>query len=340
MGSETVGQLSLLKAEFASAKSRWEYLCDRIMNGYKDAYNEHANALKQFRQIREYHEKQDAAAMMFIYSVVSVAFAGGLAGGLLAPWVKQAASKTFAEANQFTLAAMKANIPGAIRAGVQDTAKALAKEATGAALKHIEGASKISPTAYEPVTPETFDLYLEKKEQLDGCFARFDELIDQLQGRAGAENWPIETAWALFNGFRAYCPLLRDKPDPDHLPDRTLIAKTAELCMWVQWTEQRDWPWWNEQYAIIDRGLPSESLGDRLMSGREITQVVLISAGGPLCDRINAYPWSPECTWLFRDCPDICQNCGKGPHFREYQRKCLFGPSQVAQYKARYYAAL
>ena len=160
------------------------------MLGYKDAYNEHKNALKEFEQIRKLHDQQDAAVMMFIYSVVAVGFAGGLVGGLLAPWVRNAGTSLFQTA---------------IRSSVQEMAKSATKEATGGIIKRLQDVSKAAPTGnpYEPVTPDKFDVYLEKKKELDECFARFDKMVDDLQQQAAAEDWPIDVGWLLFNGSRA-----------------------------------------------------------------------------------------------------------------------------------------
>jgi hypothetical protein len=212
------------------------------MNGYKDAYNAQKNALAAYKRIRDYHEQQKADALMFVFYLVSVGFAGGFVGGLVAPWVRKAGEVAFKVG---------------VRSGVQEIAKMAAKEVAGAAVKKLEEATKSAPVVgspYEPVTQETFDLYLDKKEQFDECFARYDKLIDQLQKQANDEQWPIETGWAIFRGFVTGCPVLRDKPDPDAVPDRAAVAKAAGVCMWVQWAEVRDWPWWNKQYDRLDAG--------------------------------------------------------------------------------------
>jgi hypothetical protein len=244
--SQAFGQLSLLKGEFASAKSRWDALLDRIVNGYKDAYKDQKAALDEFRKIRELHAQQDAAVMMFILNVVGVGFAGGFTGGLMANWVRNAGVERFKTG---------------VRAAVQEMAKTATKEAAGGVIQQLRTVGAAAPirSPYVPVAPDAFDVYLEKREELDICFARYDKLIDDLQKQANAEDWGIETGWAIFNGFRAGCPLLRDKPDPDNLPDRADVQKAAELCMWVDWADERDWPWWNKQYRLLDAGMPSDA---------------------------------------------------------------------------------
>src|SRR4051812_36379938 len=86
--------LHFLQSELSGAKSQWEYLHDRLTNGYKDAYNKHAAVLKEVEANRRKALEKDARLRQlgfFIFSVASVGFAGGIVGGLFAPWVKNAA---------------------------------------------------------------------------------------------------------------------------------------------------------------------------------------------------------------------------------------------------------
>src|SRR5207248_2147084 len=124
----------------------------------------HKGALKELEAIINADTQSDTSSFMFIFSLLSVAFAGGMAGGWIAPWVKQAPEKSFKYV---------------IRSGLQEIGKTLSKEVTGSAVKTLEAASAQGapePLGYEPVSPDAFDVYLEKKEALDGCFARLNKL--------------------------------------------------------------------------------------------------------------------------------------------------------------------
>src|SRR5215217_8181717 len=95
--SPASGPLHMLQTELNGAKSQWEYLEDRIINGYKDAYKLHSAALKQAEDAHLEALRKDAqikAIGMFVFSVVSVGFAGGLVGGIIAPWAASAAAGT------------------------------------------------------------------------------------------------------------------------------------------------------------------------------------------------------------------------------------------------------
>jgi hypothetical protein len=89
--------LHALQSELGGAKTQWEYLEDRLTNGYKDAYKSHVAVLTAMKNARILQEQRDAKSLaiaMFVFSVVSVGFAGGLVGGVIAPWVKRAEQGT------------------------------------------------------------------------------------------------------------------------------------------------------------------------------------------------------------------------------------------------------
>ena len=108
---------------------------------------------------------------------------------------------------------------------------------------------------YVPVSRAAFDVYLEKKEELDGCFARVNAQIQDLIDLSNKEQWSADAGQAILDSFRRNCRLLTDKPNPlkkGDIPDRSLVMKAAELAMWVAWANARDWPWWDKQYKLID----------------------------------------------------------------------------------------
>ena len=77
----------------SGAYKQWEFLQDVITNGYKDAYKLHLGALTDMHKakvIAEQNEAKWCGVAMFVFSVVSVGFAGGLVGGVIAPWVREA----------------------------------------------------------------------------------------------------------------------------------------------------------------------------------------------------------------------------------------------------------
>jgi hypothetical protein len=242
--SPASGPLHALQAELSGAKSQWEYLHGRLTNGYKDAYKWHAGALKQVELNRKKALEQDARMRqlgLFIFSVTTVGFAGGVVGGLLAPWVKNAAEE---------------GANAVFREAVKEITKQSAQQAVMRAVPQKPEATVVHP--FEPVSDQAFDTYMENKEELDGCFARVNSWLQAYIDLCNKTNAPAEDGLQVLNSFRRNCPLLRDKPDPDKLPARDTVAKGCEIAMWVAWASLRDWNWWNKVYDAIDKHGPSQ----------------------------------------------------------------------------------
>ena len=75
--------------ELNTAQQRWETLADILGAGYNLAYNRHKGALDQVRDAM----LAQAQLQYFVLSLLVVSFAGGLPGGLIAPWVVGAGAR-------------------------------------------------------------------------------------------------------------------------------------------------------------------------------------------------------------------------------------------------------
>jgi len=238
--SKAYQPLANLQSEINGAKSQWESLLDRLINGYKDAYKAHKDALKELERLIKKDTESDVGALMFIFSVVSVGFAGGFVGGLVAPWVEKAGEEAFKRA---------------VREGVKDIAKHGAwgmVEGATKKLEHVAADSARGGSPYEPLVPDTLDQYLDKKEEFDRCFGRLNEFIEDLKNQSDKEQWPAQTGQAIQRHFWAEMPVLRDAPHDKDLPPREKVGKAAELLMWVLWAKDRDWDWWMPRYQLLD----------------------------------------------------------------------------------------
>jgi hypothetical protein len=272
------GPLHMLQSELNGAKSQWESLQDRILNGYKDAYKLHVGALQKMQQARLLEEQQEARTRgyyMFVLSVVSVGFAGGLAGGLIGNWLNSAVAKEIASHQAVVEALEEIGVkwtPQAIispltRETIKGIGSQAAKDLVGVLVPKSPSRSEIPASAYAPVSPQPFDVYLDKKAELDDCFASINEHLQEAINLANKQNWPAGVGWSLLDAFRKGCPLLRDAPRQDQLPRRDQIAKPAELGMWIAWTNARDWAYWSNTYRWIDdyaQGLTSWDEDDPL----------------------------------------------------------------------------
>lgn len=50
-------------------------------------------------------------------------------------------------------------------------------------------------------------------------------------------------------------PLLKDSPSASNMPDPPLVAREAELGMWIAWAAARDLTYWNKAVATMAKGV-------------------------------------------------------------------------------------
>lgn len=242
--------LGTLRAELSGAKSAWNAATLRVVRGYKKGYDEHVNALKKMKLLST---KQDQAFSSFIMSVLFIGFAGGVVGGLIAPWIKRSGDRVATNSLRgiFGWQNSSARIGLALKSGVQDAAKRVGQEAANWVT--MPDPPKQVFSEYEPVVPDPLEVFLEKQEQVEIFFAIHDDYMDQLDDLAIQKQWPIEVGWEIADRFRRKCVILTDKPDVNKLPDVEGISKLAEKLMWIAWADARDWPYWDRQYEYLPR---------------------------------------------------------------------------------------
>jgi len=219
--------------EINGVKSQWEALIDRISQGYGDAYKKHVEALDAVRKKRKDIENANREALIFLFSVVSMGFAGGAVGSLFANWTKGAADNV---------------AKYAFREGLRGVASETAKKSMGAAVTTILSGPS-SGDGLDPVVATPWEDYLEKKTRLDTCFARVNEHLTTLITTANKESWSEAVGQEILDSWRKYCPLLVDAPKADAPPKREDMARGAEVLMWVAWCNAQDL---DEQYDAIN----------------------------------------------------------------------------------------
>jgi hypothetical protein len=169
--------------------------------------------------------------------VVATGYAGGFVGGLIAPWVRKAGERA---------------VEIAFREAVKGAAGRTTQQLVALGIPQEPEKPTVDPSEYNPVVPQSFDVYLGKKEELDGCFAVANQMVQDMINAANARNTPADIGWEILNSFRKNCPLLVGVPRYDQLPVPSDVAKAAELAMWVIWTNMRDWAYWENTYRWID----------------------------------------------------------------------------------------
>ena len=74
-------------------------------------------------------------------------------------------------------------------------------------------------------------------------------------------------------------PLLKDSPTAGNMPDEALVAREAELGMWIVWAAARDLTYWNRAVAIMANGINLASTNNQYLDDARQFQ--------PLLDRLK-----------------------------------------------------
>lgn len=234
------GPLGDLDQALTDAREAWETLADVLGKQYNDAYKLHSDALGKMREAR----KAEIETQYFILGLVCVAVSGGIAGGLMAPFIKEA-GKGIADATVRKLAIMAANAASTMaRQGVQGGTQAI--------LRGIQ--PDVGSGPYTPSVDDPFGFYLGMKTQLGICFMKIKE---DLRALASSKTWDHRLDSWLLDAFQKSCVLISDMPESSYVAHINLTHKVQaamELAMWVAWANVRDMDYWNKAYGVIESG--------------------------------------------------------------------------------------
>ena len=234
--SPSSGPLHNLQSELLAAKAAWEQLGARIAKGYTIAYRRHEDTLTEMKKAKEAAMSNDG--LLFVLHIVSVGFAGGLVGVLVAPWVQKAGE----------MVAQKV-FRASVVAGVAQQA---AKDIADAGAKKMLSVTAGAGDPYAPVSPKELLVDQDIRDRIASAFGPILEALDAMIAKANAIQASVEAGQAILNNFRNNCRLMSEKPAQADIPTEENAARAAELAMWVAWTNERDWPWWNEIYKQLD----------------------------------------------------------------------------------------
>jgi hypothetical protein len=225
-----------LIAELLSAKSAWEQLGVRVAKGYTTAYGFHVRTLTEMKKS---DTEASSDALMFVFSAVCVGLAGGVVGGVMGPWIKKTAESTA----HFIY-------KEAVRSILQQGAKDLAK-AGDERLKKLR-IDEGSNDPYETKSPKEIAVDQDIRDRIASAFGPVLEALDAMIDEANKVQADAATGQEVLNSFRLTCPLMTDKPAQDDIPPESVVARAAELAMWVAWANERDWEWWTPIYQRLD----------------------------------------------------------------------------------------
>lgn len=232
--SKASGPLHHLQSELLSAKAAWEQLGVRIAKGYTTAYGKHQKTLTRMKKAKE---EASSDALSFVFSIVSIGFAGGIVGGLMGPWIKRASESTA----KFVF-----------REGTRGLAQQGAKDLVKVGGEKLKDLSEASDDPYTTNSPKEIAVDVDIRDRISTAFGPVLEALDAMIAEANSRNADLATGQAILNNFRKFCPLMTDKPAQEDIPTELAASNASELSMWIAWANERDWAYWKPIYSNLD----------------------------------------------------------------------------------------
>lgn len=226
--NDAAPELTRIETIFNSAHLQWGTYIDALGNGYDTAYTLHKSTLDSMNHLSTH----DNRLMYFMLSILAAGFTGGLAGGVLAPWVA-GAGKATADAVWRTV-------------GVETTKEFLKTSYKMMVTQIAQSDSK----PFVPTVDSTIKVYTGMRLELGVCFSNFRDKLKELNDQAEAEKWTRAqgAAWAT---ALAAIPLVKDAPSTKQLPNVAEVARQAELLMWIAWACRRPVTYWRERRDVL-----------------------------------------------------------------------------------------
>jgi hypothetical protein len=215
-----------------TAQDQWFTYADQLARGYNAAYGWHQKTLDDI----DAELKLKAEQTYWLLSLLCVAFAGGVAGGLMAPWVN-AAGKAAADAAKATTQVVVRN---KVSATIANSAQGIVQKVTDIAKPEVK--------PFVPAVKDRFTFFLDMHGELGKCFSDLRKAVQEDTKDADGGEFSLEGAKQQVEKYMS-TPLLKYSPTSDDLPDETVVARDAELGMWIAWAGCRDIDYWNKAIA-------------------------------------------------------------------------------------------
>ena len=243
--SDGAKEIEKLMRHLDTAHLQWNTYATQLGRGYTAAYKTHEKVLKEMEE----HKRASSDAQYFLLSLLCVGFAGGLVGGLLAPWVEKAGENI---AKQIIRTAMSETTQSVVGIELQtglDTHKEIQLKSSG---------GTYSPKATDPL------LYHQTIHGEVGMF--FSTLRDEVENQMRWQDSPVRdsnfsTGKADSNQVRGWgerflqIPILRDYPRTADMPNETVVERQAEIGMWIAWANVRAIDYWTKAIKAVSDGV-------------------------------------------------------------------------------------
>ncbi len=224
-------EIHVLMGELSSAQHQWNTYATQVGRGYTTAYGWHDDTVKKVQE----RLRLAAESAYWLLSLLCVSFAGGLVGGLMAPWVSRAGSMT-------------------ARTMLSETMQSQAQSITQKGLEQ----TRPGESPFRPALKSPLQYWQDMQGEIGLCFSALRGAVEEWMKKV--DNDPrASTPSAVINEFMQK-PLLKDAPKDEDMPDETKVAREAELGMWIAWAQVRDIDYWKERInRVTDRGRGPES---------------------------------------------------------------------------------
>ncbi len=91
--------------------------------------------------------------------------------------------------------------------------------------------------------------------ELGICFSKLRDEVEKKMRDADTKNSSVADANGLVENFMND-PLLKDAPSSKDMPDVSLVAREAEVGIWIAWAAGRDIAYWKKATAAMGTGNP------------------------------------------------------------------------------------
>lgn len=233
---EAAKEIHEVYGDLNTAQHQWNTYATILGSGYTAAYQNHENVLNRMKE----HKRASSEAMYFMLSLLTAGFAGGLVGGLMAPWVKAAGEGT---------------AKAVFREVARETTKEFNKKtwATGAYV----AAGLLDKNPYSPAVTSPLLYWQDMLSEIGIFFAAIREQIEREEREADADfsnsgaphnygKWRRE----VWSGV----PIISEYPRQKDMPDKKKVEREAEIAMWIAWAGVRDVDYWSSRTIGLEDG--------------------------------------------------------------------------------------
>jgi len=212
-----------------TAQHQWNTYATQLGRGYTTAYGNHKDAIDKVSE----NLRLKAEHAYWVLSLLCVAFAGGLAGGLMAPWVAKAGT-------EFAKIMVRNKVSSVTANAVQGLVQ--------------KGTDIVKPTTapFKPAVKDPLAYWQDMFGELGICFSDLRDEVEADMRKVDQTNSSADATKAV-NSYMDN-PLLKNCPMSKNMPNVDLVAREAEVGIWIAWAAGRDIDYWKKAVAGLTIG--------------------------------------------------------------------------------------